>query len=74
MCETSSCGVGSKIDRVTNNLIREGVPSIINPPDRHALEQALLLREQFGGSVTVLTMGAPDAKRNLARMYCNWSR
>ncbi len=54
-----------KIDRVTNNLIREGVPSIINPPDRHALEQALLLREQFGGSVTVLTMGAPDAKETL---------
>lgn len=48
-----------KIDPSTKRLIREGVPSIINPADRNALEEALLLREQQGGKVTVLSM-APE--------------
>ena len=37
-----------EIDRKTNNLIREGVPSIVNPADKHAVEQALQLKEKFG--------------------------
>lgn len=49
-----------KIDRETNTLIREGVPSIINPFDLNAIEEALLLRERFGGMVTVLSMGPPQ--------------
>jgi electron transfer flavoprotein beta subunit len=39
--------------------------SIINPPDRNALEEGLRLRERFGGKVTVLTMGSPPARRAL---------
>lgn len=54
-----------KIDPKTNTLIREGVPSIINPEDKNALEQALVLRENFGGHVTVISMGPPQAKNAL---------
>ena len=50
-----------KLDPKTNTLIREGVPSIINPDDKAGLEAALRLREQVGGTVTVLCMGPPQA-------------
>lgn len=50
-----------KIDPVTHTLMREGVPSILNPFDAYALELALRLRDAEGGSVTVLTMGLPKA-------------
>lgn len=50
-----------RIDAKTGNLIREGVESIINPEDRHALEAALSIKEAAGGKVTVLTMGPPQA-------------
>ena len=51
-----------KIDPKTNTLIRQGVPSIVNPFDKNALEAALQLKEQHGGKVTVLSMGPPQAK------------
>lgn len=50
-----------RINPETNTLIREGVPSIINPFDENALEAALQLKEAHGGKVTVLTMGPPQA-------------
>jgi electron transfer flavoprotein beta subunit len=50
-----------KINRETNTLIRDGVPSIINPYDRYAIEEALRLKEKHGGKVTALTMGPPQA-------------
>jgi len=50
-----------KINPETNTLIREGVKSIINPFDMYALEEALRLKEKFGGKTTVLTMGPPQA-------------
>ncbi len=54
-----------KINPETNTLMREGVPSIINPFDLHALEAAIQIREQNGGKVTVLTMGPPQADTSL---------
>jgi len=51
-----------KIDPVTNTLIRQGVPSIVNPFDKNAIEAALQLKEAYGGKVTVLSMGPPQAK------------
>ena len=51
-----------KIDPETNTLIRSGVPSVINPFDKNALEAAVQLKEAYGGSVTVITMGPPQAK------------
>lgn len=54
-----------RINPETNTLIREGVPSIINPYDLHAIEAALQLREKTGGKVTVITMGPPQAEEVL---------
>lgn len=54
-----------RIDPRTGTLIREGVPSIVNPYDKHALEEALRLRDRFGGEVTVISMGPPQAIRAL---------
>ena len=51
-----------KINQETGTLIREGVESIINPDDKNALEEALSLREQAGGKVTLLSMGPFQAK------------
>jgi electron transfer flavoprotein beta subunit len=50
-----------RLDPRTGTLIREGVPSIINPEDRNALEAALSLREQLGGEVIAISMGPPQA-------------
>lgn len=50
-----------RIHPVTHTLMRQGVPSIINPYDLFALEEALRLRDQWGGQVTIITMGAPTA-------------
>ncbi len=54
-----------RINPETNTLIREGVPSIINPYDLHAVEAALQIREKVGGKVTVITMGPPQAEEAL---------
>lgn len=54
-----------KIDPVTNTLIRQGVPSIVNPFDKNAVEAALQLKEKHGGTVTVVSMGPPQAKEAL---------
>ena len=51
-----------RIDPETNTLIRTGVPSIMNPFDAYAVEQALQLKEMTDGRVTVVTMGPPQAK------------
>lgn len=51
-----------KIDPVTNTLIREGVESIINPFDTYAIEEGVRLKERFGGKLTVVTMGPPQAE------------
>ena len=51
-----------KIDPVKGTLIREGVPSILNPDDANALEAALDLRDRYPGStVSVISMGPPQA-------------
>ncbi len=49
-----------KINKETNTLIREGVKSIINPYDVYAIEEGLALKEIYGGSVTVISMGPPQ--------------
>lgn len=54
-----------KIDPNTNSLIRQGVASIVNPFDKHAVEAALKLKEKCGGKVTILSMGPPQAKEAL---------
>jgi len=54
-----------RINPETNTLIRDGVASIINPYDMHAIEAALQIREKAGGKVIVITMGPPQAEAAL---------
>ncbi|PCN50997.1 electron transfer flavoprotein subunit beta [Candidatus Geothermarchaeota archaeon ex4572_27] len=51
-----------KIHPVTKTIIREGIPLVINPVDKNAIEEALRLREKHGGRVVVLSMGPPQAR------------
>lgn len=54
-----------RIDPETNTLVREGVPSILNPYDAHAAEAAVGLKDRYGGKVTVVCMGPPQAQEVL---------
>jgi electron transfer flavoprotein beta subunit len=56
-----------RIHPVTNTIMRQGVPAIINPYDLFSLEEALRLKDRFGGRVTVLTMGPPMAEASLRK-------
>jgi electron transfer flavoprotein beta subunit len=56
-----------RVHPVTNTIMRQGVPAIINPYDLYALEQALKIRDEVGGEVTALTMGPPMAEDSLRR-------
>ncbi len=56
-----------RVHPVHNTIMRQGVPTIINPYDLFALEEALRLRDKLGGEVTVLTMGPPTASESLRK-------
>ena len=56
-----------RVHPVTNTIMRQGVPTIINPYDLFALEEALKLKDAHGGEVTVLTMGPPMAADSLRK-------
>ena len=56
-----------RVHPVTNTIMRQGVPTIINPYDLFALEEALRMRDRMGGEVTVLTMGPPMAEESLRK-------
>ncbi len=56
-----------KIDPVTNTLIREGVPFIMNPFDTHALEESLRLKDRYGFRMVALSMGPPNADATLRK-------
>lgn len=50
-----------KINPKTNTLDRRSAPAILNPYDAHAVQEAVNLKQQYGGTVTVLSMGPPQA-------------
>jgi len=50
------------MDPVTKTLIREGIPSVINPLDKHALEAALEIKDAIGAEVVLLSMAPPDSR------------
>lgn len=54
-----------KINPETHTLIRSGVPSIVNPMDLYAIEEALRWKEKLDASITVMTMGPPQAQEAL---------
>ena len=58
-----------EVDPVTGVLKRDGADSKMNPYDLYALEVGLELREQYGGKVSVLTMGPPQAKAVLYEAF-----
>lgn len=53
----------------TGVLLRDGVDSVMNPFDLYALEVALRLQEQYGGKISVLTMGPPQAETVIREAY-----
>lgn len=56
-----------QIDPVTNTLVREGIPFIVNPYDTHALEESLRLRDRYGLRVAALSMGPPNAEATIRK-------
>ncbi|MDO9709873.1 electron transfer flavoprotein subunit beta/FixA family protein [Paracraurococcus lichenis] len=56
-----------RVHPVTNTIMRQGVPTVINPYDLFAVEEALRLRDRLGGEVTILTMGPPSAEDSLRK-------
>ncbi len=54
-----------EIDQATKTIKRVGIPTIINKGDRHALEEALRIKEEIGGEVTVVSMGIPGVRKQL---------
>lgn len=56
-----------RVHPVTNTIMRQGVPTIINPYDLFAIEEALALRDKLGGEITVLTMGPQTAEEGLRK-------
>jgi electron transfer flavoprotein beta subunit len=56
-----------RVHPVTNTIMRQGVPAIVNPYDLFALEEALRLKDRHGGRVTVLCMGPPQAEEALRK-------
>ena len=57
-----------KIDPETKTLVRAGVPSILNPFDEFAVEEAVRIKEKFGeGEVIIITMGPPQAAEALKK-------
>lgn len=56
-----------RVHPVTNTIMRQGVPAIVNPYDLFSLEEALRLKDKFGGRVTMLCMGPPQAEDALRK-------
>lgn len=53
------------IDPETKRLNRAGVPTIVNPSDKCAVETALQLKEQLGGKIVIFAMAPPDGRKKL---------
>src|SRR3989338_6926691 len=51
-----------EIDPQTNTLVIQGIKNVVNPFDTYALEEGVRLKERYGGKVTVLSMGPPQAE------------
>ncbi len=51
-----------KIDSQTNTMVRQGIENIVNPFDTYAIEEGARIKERYGGKVTVLSMGPPQAE------------
>ncbi len=52
-----------QIDATTGTLQREGIEAVVNPLDMYAIEEGLRLKEQYGGTVSVISMGPRQAEK-----------
>ena len=57
-----------KIDASTKKPILIGIPQKISDMDKNALEEAIKIKEKHGGKITVVTVGAPDAKERIKEL------
>jgi electron transfer flavoprotein beta subunit len=57
-----------KLDSSTKKPILAGVPKKISDMDKNALEEAIKIKEKHGGKITVLSVGAPDAKEQIKEL------
>ncbi|TCZ78821.1 electron transfer flavoprotein subunit beta/FixA family protein [Paenibacillus albiflavus] len=56
-----------KMNPKTNTMDRSSAPAILNPYDAHAVEEAVRLKNRYGGTVSVLTMGPPPAVKAIKK-------
>jgi electron transfer flavoprotein beta subunit len=57
------------IDEETGVILRQAGEGKMNPYDLYALETALRIREEYGGEVTVLSMGPPQAEQVIREAF-----
>ena len=57
-----------KIDASKKKPMLEGVAKKISDIDKNAMEEALKIKEKFGGKITILTLGSPEAKENIKEL------
>lgn len=65
VCQTGTTQVN--VDLITDILIRQGVPFIINPFDTYALEESLRFQEKYGFRLAVISMGPPNTEATLRK-------
>jgi len=56
-----------QINPDTGTIVREGIPSILNPFDEYAVEEAVRIKEKHGGKVTLVSMGPAQAEDALLK-------
>ncbi|MEO0205930.1 MAG: electron transfer flavoprotein subunit beta/FixA family protein [candidate division WOR-3 bacterium] len=54
-----------KIDSTGKDIIKDRLAFDMNESDTYALEEAILLKEKYGGTVTVISIGHPDTEDTL---------
>jgi len=54
-----------KVDKATKTLVTQGVPQVVNEADKNAIEEAVRIKEERGGKITVISMGSAQAKEAL---------
>ena len=52
----------ASMDKETGTVVREGVELMVNPFDLYAVEEALKIKEEFGGEVIAISMGPPQTE------------
>jgi electron transfer flavoprotein beta subunit len=69
VCAKQVVDVGEiKINPSTNKPVLEGIPKKISDIDKNAVEEAIKIKEKVGGKITIMTVGAPDAKEKIKEL------